>query len=154
MSILNQSIKKIGELEGLVLKTKDVLVEMMEKQTALDVHFQELKKHQEIHKIAINSATRIDFVIVDEIIFCKANLACTEIITFNDNNLTARKSLNDFEIQLSNESFIRISKSLLINVNHIHSFNKKTSQVTMKDNSTLDVARRRKTSFIAKILAK
>jgi len=149
MNILNQNIKETGVLESFVLKVKHVLFGMLERQAALNVQSQEIEKHQKIHKIAINSPSRIDFVEVDEIIFCQASLACTEIITLKDNNLTATKSLIDFERQLSNESFVKISKTHLVNVNQVRSFSKKTSQVTMIDDSILDVSWRRKAGFFS-----
>jgi two-component system LytT family response regulator len=142
---LNYNLKKIEKLEMLVL-------ESLEKQQSLDNNIKVLNEFHQAQKIAINSASKIDFIPVEEIIYCKANLAYTEIISFNSHVLTATKSLNEFEKQLSNAIFFRINKSILVNINHVYSFNKRSSQVLMKNNVLLEVARRRKVEFVNTML--
>ena len=149
---LDQNIRKIAELEGLVLNTNQALIQLLENQISLDVHFQELIKTKQIEHVAVNSASKIEFIPVNEIVYCKANLAYTELFSLNDHVLTASKSLNEVENQLSNSDFFRISKSLLINTNHVYSFNKRSHQVLMKNNVLLDVSRRKKVEFLTTIL--
>lgn len=150
---LNRNVKKIEALENLVIESKDALYDVLQKQQDLDYNIKVLNEFHQIQKIAVNSASKIDFMPVEEIIYCKANLAYTEIISFNNHILTATKSINEFGEELSNNQFFRISKSVLINLNHVYSFNKRSNQVLMKNNVLLDVARRRKVEFVNTILA-
>lgn len=152
-SALDISKKKLKELEDMVLDTRGVLNKVMDFQMSLEVQFQNAVKSNSIETLAINSASKIDFIPVDQIIYCKANLAYTEVISFN-NTVIATKSINEIEEQINNRSFFRISKGILINTKQVHSFNKKTNQVLMKNHELLDVARRRKIEFINVILNK
>lgn len=149
---LEKSLKRIEELELLVLNAEHALKEVLGHQVSMDSHFQKLMKSYQIQKVAIVGATKIDFVGVNEIVYCRANAAYTEIICKDNNIVVASKCLNDFEKQLLSPSFCRISKSLLINIDYVDSFNKKNSQVLMKNNDSLEVSRRRKTDFVAAIL--
>ncbi len=143
---------RIEKLEEIIVNTNDVLSSLMEHQISLESHLQELVKSNISKTIAIKGAIKIDFIPIDEIIYCSANLAYTEIISLNNNKVTSTKSINAFEDYLSCYSFYRISKSLLINTKHIHSYNKKNGQILMQNKDLLDVARRRKSEFLSAIL--
>jgi len=114
---IDKSVMRIKELERQV----DLLIAKISR----GVDLEELVKSSDFDKIAVNSASKIDFISVEDIIYCKARLAYTEIFSLNDRVLTSTKSINEFEEQLSNKAFFRISKSLLININHVESFDKK-----------------------------
>lgn len=97
--------------------------------------------------ITIKSATKIEFVNVDDIIYCSADCAYTHI-ELKDKTITASKTLSTIEIILNEHSFFRISKSHLINTNHIVTFFKDRNQILLEGNILLDVARRRRVEFL------
>jgi two-component system, LytTR family, response regulator len=144
-------LNRINQVEDIIVNNNVILTSLMENQIALETHLQSIIKSKHHHTIAVNGASKIDFIPINEILYCKANLAYTDIISKNNNNVISTKPINDFEESLSNHSFFRISKSLLINTRQIHSYNKRSAQVLMKNKDLLDVARRRKTEFLSNI---
>ena len=141
----------ITKIEEAVLSNSNVLHSLMKVQISLEKQLQELIKHNNPPVITIRGAKRIDFIPLNEIIYCSADLSYTNIITENHNIILATKSINEFEVVFENYSFFKISKSLLVNLNQIHSYNRKNNQVIMKNKDLLDVARRRKSEFLMAI---
>tara|TARA_B100002051_G_C16384910_1_gene462318 strand:+ start:130 stop:567 length:438 start_codon:yes stop_codon:yes gene_type:complete len=141
----------ITKIEEAVLSNSNVLHSLMKVQVSLEKQLQELIKYNNPPVITIRGAKRIDFIPLNEIIYCSADLSYTNIITENHNSILATKSINEFEVVFENYSFFKISKSLLVNLNQIHSYNRKNNQVIMKNKDLLDVARRRKSEFLMAI---
>lgn len=143
---------RLDSLEEIMVNTSNALSSLMEQQISLETHLQSLIKSNSTQTIAIKGASKIDFIPINEIIYCSANLAYTDIISINNNKVIASKSINEFEVYLSGYPFFRISKSFLVSINHIHSYNKRSGQILMKNKDLLDVARRRKTEFLSAII--
>ena len=139
---------EIAKIEEAVLSNHNVLKTLMNVQVSLEKQLQELIKHNNPPTITIRGAKQIDFIPLNEIIYCSADLSYTNITTQNHNTILATKSINDFETLFEQYSFFRISKSLLININQIHSYNRKNTQVIMKNKDVLTIARRRKSDFL------
>lgn len=139
---------KIAKIEEAVLFNSNVLRTLMDTQVLLEKQLQELIKHNNPPTITIRGAKQIDFIPLNEIIYCSADLSYTKIITENHNSILATKSINDFDELFTQHSFFRISKSLLINVNQIYCYNRKNTQVIMKNKDVLTIARRRKADFL------
>ena len=144
--------QRINLIEKTVIKNNKYIASLMEIHISLEQQLQELIKHNNPPTITIKGAKQIDFIPLNEIIYCSADMAYTNVITKNHNTVIATKAIHEFETILENYSFYRISKSLLININQIHSYNRKNAQVQMKNKDILDVARRRKSDFLATIL--
>jgi two-component system LytT family response regulator len=143
---------RVEKLENLIVNNNKILSSLMDCQISLETHLQEIIKSSCSNIIAIKGATKIDFIPINEIIYCIADLAYTEIVTINNNKVLATKSINEFEQRFFGFNFFRISKSVLINTKYIHSYNKKNGQLLMKNNELLDVARRRKSQFLSAVL--
>ena len=146
---LNNKLKLIEES---LISTHQSLSSLMKYQISLETQLQELIKTSQPPTIAVKGAKKIDFIPVEEIMYCVANLSYTEIIAVNHYKILASKPINDYEKLLSRYSFYRISKSLLVNVKQIHSYDRQNSQVIMNNKEVLDVARRRKSDFLSAIL--
>ena len=149
---LEMSVMKKKELEDRIFHSNPILTTLMENQVSLEKRFQEILKFNKVKTVTVNSASKIDFIPIHEIVYCRANLAYTEIMPLNKKCLTSTKPINEFEELLNLNYFFRISRSLLINLNQIQSYNKKTGKVTMKDNTILNVSRRKKAEFLLTIL--
>ena len=145
-------MKKIinNKLEG--LKTTEVLTKLIENQKSLEVNLKSINSSNQVKTIPVNSASKIEFIPMNEIIYCYADLSYTKIISFNKKGIISSKSLKEFETMLNCEFFYRISKSILVNTKQMQSYNKKTGQLTMRDNSILIVSRRKRTDFTSVIL--
>lgn len=144
--------KRLESLEETVFSSNSVLESLLSYQISLETQLQELIRSNSLATIPIKSATKIDFIPIKEIIYLKADLSYTEIVSKNHSNILATKSINDFENKFSLYPFYRISKSILINIKQVHSYHRKNNQVMMKNKDVLDVARRRKADFLTAIL--
>ncbi len=144
--------KRLQSLEDSVFSSNSVLESLLNYQISLETQLQELIRTNGSATIPIKSASKIDFVPIKEIIYLTADLSYTQVISKNHTTILASKPINDFENFLSFYSFYRISKSILINIEQVHSYNRKNNQVIMKNKDILDVARRRKADFLTVIL--
>jgi two-component system LytT family response regulator len=143
---------KIKKIKNEVLDSKPVLKTVVENQIALEKYLQKIIKSNQVKTVTVNSASTIDFISINDIVYCRSDSSYTTIILFNKKMLTSSKQLKEFEELFIYENFIRISKSLLINTKQIQSYNKRTGQVTMKGNTVLEVSRRKKADFLTIIL--
>lgn len=144
IKILHDQIEQVKLTLG---TTTEVLSKLLDYQISLENQLQDLIQLNSNPTISIRSAKQIDFIPVNEILYCSASLSYTEIITERHNTIVASKSISEFEDNLRKYNFYKISKSTLINVQKIHSYNRKNNLVIMKNEATLEVARRRKTDF-------
>lgn len=80
-------------------------------------------KPTSVKKLAIHTVSSIDFIILDEIAFLKADGAYTQIVLNDDSKILSSKNMKYFEEVLqSNEKFIRCHKSYIVNVTAISSY--------------------------------
>lgn len=99
-------------------------------------------------KIAIASATAIEFVNISDIVYCKADNAYTDVYLHNT-VITSTKNLKDFDDLLSPHFFFRVHHSYLINMNHIKKYIKgEGGTVIMRNDVEIEVSRRRKSAFL------
>jgi len=98
--------------------------------------------------ITIKSATKIEFVPINDIVCCSADYGYTEVKLIGDKTITATKPLSTFEQILQEHSFFKISKSHVINTNYIVTFYKDRNQILLKGDVLLDVSRRRRVEFL------
>jgi len=78
--------------------------------------------HPEVHKVQISVKNGVQFVQSTEIIMFRSNHNSTLIFLTNGETITTSKNLKHFEEQLSGEVFIRVSKSYIVNINHVERF--------------------------------
>lgn len=140
--------KRMAELEELLLITKKQLKREWEYSKELEAVLKEVGESRRSTTITIKSATKIDFVQINDIVCCNADEAYTDVKLINGSTITASKPLITFENLLQGHPFFRISKSHIINTNHILTFFKNRNQVLLKGDIVLDVARRRKVAFL------
>lgn len=89
------------------------------------------------------------FIKTEEIMYIKADGSYTHIYLSNNKTHTVSKNLKYFETVLSgNFEFVRVHRSFLINLHHMKKFDKQNrGEITMKDNTIIDLARDRRDSF-------
>jgi two-component system, LytTR family, response regulator len=143
--------QKLVALEEQLIKTKEQLQQESAYNKQLEAILTEEQQVKKSKIITIKSATKIEFVNVDDIICCNADEAYTHIELINYKTITAAKTLSTFETILEGHTFFRISKSHLINTNHIVTFFKDRNQILLKGDFLLDVARRRRVEFLKNI---
>lgn len=96
-------------------------------------------------KIALPTIKGLDFLSVEEIMYCEADGNYTSIHTEQKETYVISRTLSEFEEMLSNKMFFRTHKSYLVNLQHIKQYIKGSGgQLIMKDGTSVQVARARK----------
>lgn len=140
--------KKIVELEKLLTQTKQKLKLEAEYNRQLETILKEEHPVKRSKIITIKSATKIEFVNVDDIICCDADEVYTHVRLNDSRKITVVKPLSTFETLLEGHDFFRISKSHIINPSYMITLYKDRNQILLQGNIVLDIARRRRVEFL------
>ena len=96
-------------------------------------------------KIALPTMKGLDFVSLDEILYCSADGNYTAINVISGDKYVITRTLSEFEEMLDQSIFFRTHKSYLVNLQHIKQYIKGSGgQVILKDGTSIPVARARK----------
>jgi two-component system LytT family response regulator len=99
-------------------------------------------------KIIIHSHQGLSTIKVNDIARCEADSNYTTIFNKNGEKIVATKSLREYEELLLEYHFFRVHKSHLVNLSYIKSCDFANNTITLDDNSTVEIARRRKESLL------
>ena len=111
-------------------------------------------KETGVKKLAIKGANKIDFIIVDDILYCESEESYCLITMVDNRKITASKPLKYFDTVLAEHAdFFRVSKSCLINIKFIRSFVKSKDIIELTNGYTVEVSRRRRKEFLEKMEA-
>jgi two-component system LytT family response regulator len=111
-------------------------------------------KETGVKKLAIKGANKIDFIIVDDILYCESEESYCLITMVDNRKITASKPLKHFDTVLAEHAdFFRASKSCLINIKFIRSFVKSKDIIELTNGYTVEVSRRRRKEFLEKMEA-
>jgi PAS domain S-box-containing protein len=102
-------------------------------------------------KLALPSAEGFIFVRPKEIMYCEADGNYTKVHLTNNRKQVVTRTLKDFEQMLPPEFFFRTHHSYIINLSFIKKFNKGDNTLVLENGVTLDVAKRKKESFLTRI---
>ncbi len=109
-------------------------------------------KPTEFNKLVLPDYDGYTLIKVSDIIYCKADGSYTEIYLLNGKTITTSKLLKVVEELLPSQTFYRIHKSYVVNMNLIKRYNKSEGhQVLMENNTLLDVSDRNKKEFIERL---
>jgi len=154
LSAIDYLLKPI-EADDIVRVIEKIKKDIRKNENPIDVQLQSLQKLlQQNHsvsesKIGIGMADKIVFININEILFCEAQGAYTNVHLADGKKIVSSKSLGEFESQLASQKFFRIHHSTLINLNHIREFQKfDGGYVIMENNSKLEVSQRKRKDFL------
>lgn len=100
-------------------------------------------------KIALKSASKIDFVEIDKIICLKAEGSYTELIIEGDRRIMSTNPLKYFDSMFDSDSnFFRLNKSCMINMKHIKVYKKGVESLELDNGLVIEIARRRRKEFL------
>lgn len=143
---IDELIEAIGKVKYQLSKKIDT--ERIE-QLLMNLQGQNAQQKQ----IAITHTDGREFIPVSEIIFCKADGACTWFFLKNNRKVISSKNLGEYEKILpkpdmqSEDCFFRIHYRYLINLNAIYKYNNLSKYVEMKDGNKIAIAHRRSSEF-------
>ena len=146
---LVQAVEKVrGKMESESADEKnEPLINFIENQKILN---------KSIHKIGVPTLTGLDFIQMEDIIYCQAKGNYTHI-TLKNKDIVVTRTLKEFEELLSDYNFLRIHRSYMINLNHILKYNR-THQlpdvegdggsVTLSNNLEVPVSREKRKTLL------
>ena len=103
-----------------------------------------------ITKIAIPEQTGITFIDIKDIVFVEASGNYSSIVLNSNKKLLITRNLKDIQDVLEEQSFLRIHRQYIINLNLVKSFNRNEGLLTMITGDTLPVARSQKQNLVEK----
>lgn len=96
-------------------------------------------------RIALHSADGINLVEIADIIRCESSGNYTRFVLHNKPNILVSKTLKEYDELLTEQNFIRIHKSFLVNLKHVVKYLKgEGGWVIMSDDAKIEVSRRKK----------
>lgn len=102
-----------------------------------------------IDKLAVPTLEGIDFIDIQEIIFCQADGGYTTVYLADESTKLISRTLKDFENLLSESGFCRVHHRSLINMQHIKKYIKgEGGYVILTHDHQVDISRRKKDEFI------
>lgn len=133
-----------------LIKAVSIVTEIKEKENELETTVLMPKAiHQVNGKITIPQQDGFEVVAVNEILFCKADDNYTEIYFENSKKLVS-KTLKYFEEALKDNSFVRVHKSFLVNVNEISKYKKgKGGSVILSNGKEIMVSASKKANLLS-----
>lgn len=159
LSVLAYLLKPINvdELKAAVGKVNDKINEQAEKQTvnqSLQVLLENSNALAKNKKIGLSTQSGINFVLIKDIIMCKAegNYSVIYLADKQHQEIVSR-TLKEFEDMLTEFNFFRVHRTYLINLDHIKEYNRTNQSsdydgdggsVIMKNNSHVPVSRDRR----------
>ena len=90
-----------------------------------------------------------DYVVIDtsEILYCEADGSYTHFYLKDGKKYTTSNNLKKVESLLHQNTFFRIHRSTLLNINHITNYST-TGEIKISNNKTLMVSSRNKSNFL------
>lgn len=103
-------------------------------------------------RIALRNKDGYDFIRVDNILYCNADRAYTEVVLLDGRKLIVSRSLGEIEPHLPESIFERIHHSTIINMSEVAQFSRNEGLfVIMENGDKLAVARARKDSLLSRL---
>ncbi len=103
-------------------------------------------------KITVSTKEEVYYLAIDDIIYVHAEGSYAKIFLNNNNPILVSKNLKEIENQLIFDSFFRVHKSYLINLNYIQKFLKSDGgSVEMKNGDLVPISKRKRIEFNEKM---
>lgn len=94
--------------------------------------------------VTVANIDKVNFIKNDSIIYCKSSGRYTEFYLNDDRRIVASKSLGEFEQLLNPNTFFRVHKSYIINLDYLMNINKKAGNYCELNNGiSIPISRRR-----------
>ena len=108
--------------------------------------------NHKLTKIALPTGDGYNFVKIDHIISCEADSNYTHIFIKDEPRILVSRPLKELEQLLPDDTFFRIHKSYLINLNFIKKYVKtEGGYILMEDGRSLPLATRKREGFVDKL---
>jgi two-component system LytT family response regulator len=154
LSAVDYLLKPV-EVDDLVKAVEKIKADMALQEMTLHARLEELEKllrkknSPADSKIGIGMFDKIVFVPIQDILYCEAQGAYTQLFLQDGRKMLASKALGEFESQLAGHKFMRIHHHFLINLNHVKEFQRQDGgYVIMENDKQLEVSQRKRKEFL------
>ena len=105
---------------------------------------------QPITKIAIPSVSGVSFIDLANIIYGEASNNYSKLVLTDGATHLVSKTLKDVKEVLEEETFLRVHRQYIINLNHVKQLNRNEGIITMSNGAHIPIARNQKEKLIEK----
>ncbi len=107
------------------------------------------QQNKKLHRLCLFVSDGVEYIDVNEIVYCEANGAYTNFYLQNGEKLLVSKHLKEYEALLNEYQFFRVHNSYLVNMHHIKKYVKSDGgYVILSNDHTVSIARNRKENFL------
>ena len=100
-------------------------------------------------KICLATTVEMAFIAIEDIICCKAEGSYTSFIIKNKEPLLVSKHLKEYENLLSEQQFMRVHNSFLVNLKEVKKYIKSDGgYIVMSNNMQVNISPKKKEEFI------
>ncbi|TVR76652.1 MAG: DNA-binding response regulator [Chitinophagaceae bacterium] len=142
---LNDTIKRL-ERKGAVATNQQritALLENMNNESGI------------LNKIAVPTTNGYDLIKISGIMYCEGMDNYNKLVTFSGKEVLVTKTLKKMEELLPTETFFRIHKSVLVNLNHISEYKRGDGySVILTNGKKLPVSHRKNESLVKRLTGK
>lgn len=111
-----------------------------------------MSEHEMSHSLALNSRDAYDFITTDDILRIEAQGMYSTVFLTDGTSRMVSRPLKSLETAISSHTFARVHNSHLVNIKYINRFVKHDGgYLTLKDGTSVPVAKRRKDDLFTKI---
>jgi two-component system, LytTR family, response regulator len=103
-------------------------------------------------KLCISSLKGFQVIHLSDILYCEAVSSYTIFHMMNGQQITASRSIIEYELMLEDNFFCRVHKSNIINLTHVVEYKKgEGGTVLLTNGKEVEVSRRKKEIFLARM---
>ncbi len=115
----------------------------------LEVLIYNLRKQPKLHKICLSTSDGLEFIALENIIYCKANGSYTSFFLKNKGSVLVSKHLKEYENLLADLHFMRVHNSFLINLKEVEKYMKSEGgYILMSNRDTVSISKSKKEAFL------
>jgi two-component system LytT family response regulator len=104
-------------------------------------------------RICLATSDGLEFINVSDIIYCEASGSYTTFYLTNGNKILVSKNLKEYESVLSDQHFMRVHNSFLINLIEVKKFVKSDGgYILMKNNTQISISQKKRDEFLERMM--
>lgn len=143
---LDYLVKPIDTADLLAVVTK---AEKLAKPTATQLaQLQKQLRGEAVTKIAIPGMAGVSFVDLKEIVYGEASNNYSKLVLTDGRHFLVSKTLKEVQEVLEGDTFLRVHRQYIINLNHVKGFNRNESVLMMDNGHHIPLARNQKEKLI------
>jgi len=143
----------IDELQAAVAKARERKNEQ-QKHAQMEVLLANLENQKPGagRRICLATADGLEFLNVDEIVYCEAAGSYTQFQLRDGRKVLVSKNLREYELMLDNESFMRVHNSYLVNLREVQRYVKtEGGYLLMKNGAQIGISPKKREEFLERM---